>query len=370
MYFYSGTNFINDFFLLLYSILPDGLDENAPERLFIDCLQDTYLHQHVTQPTRFREGLRPTCDDLILTTDEGDISDISYSPGIGKSDHIRLQFYLYTNIRRHYATREYRLFDKADYNKMREMMLMINWTHELQGKSPQRSMDIFQQHLNVAVDRWVPVKKVKTSSYAGQKPVWMTQETLRMVCRKHSAWIHYLNTKDVNSYNRYIQARNTASHAIRNARRRFESSLAYECKSNNKAVWNHVNSQKKSGGKNLQLQKGDGSFTKDDASTAEVLNQKYYDTFTKENMEELPSINSKPQLISLLSFFKVTREQVLQVLKDLRIDKSPGVDGIHPHILKELSDSISYPLSLIFQDLIKSGIIPQQWKDAIIAPIF
>ena len=216
--------------------VPDGLDENAPERLFIDCLQDTYLHQHVTQPTRFREGQRPTCDDLILTTDEGDISDISYSPGIGKSDHIRLQFYLYTNIRRHYATREYRLFDKADYSKMREMMLMINWTQELQGKSPQRSMDIFQQHLNVAVDRWVPVKKVKTSSYAGQKPVWMTQETQRMVRRKHSAWMHYLNTKDVDSYNRYIQARNTASHAIRNARRRFESSLAYECKSNNKAV--------------------------------------------------------------------------------------------------------------------------------------
>ena len=48
-------------------------------------------------------------------------------------------------------------------------MLMINWTQELLGESPQGSMDIFQQHLNVSVDRWVPVKKVKTSSYAGQK---------------------------------------------------------------------------------------------------------------------------------------------------------------------------------------------------------
>ena len=86
-------------------------------------------------------------------------------------------------------------------------------------------------------------------------------------------------------------------------------------------------------------------------------------------MEELPSINNKPQVTSRLSFFKVTREQVLQVLKDLRIDKSPGVDGIHPHILKELSDSISYPLSLIFQDCIKSGIIPQQQKYAIITQI-
>ena len=66
----------------------------------------------------------------------------------------------------------------------------------------------------------------------------------------------------------------------------------------------------------------------------------------------------------------MTREHVLQVLKDLRINKSPGVDGIHPHILKELSDSISYALSLIFQHCIQSGIIPQQWKDASIAPIF
>ena len=78
--------------------VPDELDEDAPERLFIDCLQDTYSHQHVAQPTRFREGQRPTYDDLILTTDEGDISDISYSPGIGKSDHIIGYNSIYTLI--------------------------------------------------------------------------------------------------------------------------------------------------------------------------------------------------------------------------------------------------------------------------------
>ena len=108
----------------------DGLDASAPEMIFINCLQDTYL-QYVTQSTIFTEGQRPTCDDLILTTDEGDISDITYSPGIGKSDQIRLQFYLYTNIRRHYATREWRLFDKADYSKMGEIMLMIDWTQKM-----------------------------------------------------------------------------------------------------------------------------------------------------------------------------------------------------------------------------------------------
>ena len=62
--------------------------------------------------------------NYMRPTDEGDISDITYSPRIGKSDHIRLQLYLYTNIRRHIGSP----FDKAVYSKMREMMLMINWT--------------------------------------------------------------------------------------------------------------------------------------------------------------------------------------------------------------------------------------------------
>ena len=58
-------------------IIPGDLHARAPERLFIDCIQGTYLHQNVSQPTRFREGHQPTCDDLILTTDEGDICDIT-----------------------------------------------------------------------------------------------------------------------------------------------------------------------------------------------------------------------------------------------------------------------------------------------------
>ena len=198
----------------------------------------------------------------------------------------------------------------------------------------------------------------------------MTQETLRMVRRKHSAWIITLilrmliHTIDIFKLVTQPHMQSGMLGADLNPALLMNARVI----TRQYGIMSIV--RKKTGGKNLQLQKGDGSFTKDDASTAEVLNQKYYDTFTKENIEELPSINSKPQLNSRLSFFKVTREQVLQVLKDLRIDKSPGVGGIHPHILKELSDSISYPLSLIFQDCIKSGIIPQQWKDAIIAPIF
>ena len=101
------------------------------------------IHIYINMLPSLLVSGRDSGQRVILTIDEGDISDITYSPGIEKSDHIMLQFYLYTDIRKHYATREYRLFDKADYSEMREMMLIINWAYELQCKSPQEAMDGF-----------------------------------------------------------------------------------------------------------------------------------------------------------------------------------------------------------------------------------
>ena len=52
------------------------------------------------------------------------------------------------------------------------------------------------------------------------------------------------------------------------------------------------------------------------------------------------------------------------------MDKSPGMDQMHPRLLKELADTISAPLAIIFQATVHTSDLPQQWKDASITPIF
>ena len=52
------------------------------------------------------------------------------------------------------------------------------------------------------------------------------------------------------------------------------------------------------------------------------------------------------------------------------ISKSLGPDGIHPRILKELSNTISIPLSIILQASIDSGELPEDWKCANITALF
>ena len=53
-------------------------------------------------------------------------------------------------------------------------------------------------------------------------------------------------------------------------------------------------------------------------------------------------------------------------LKELNPCKSAGVDRLHPRILKELSEELSAPLSIIFT---KSFIEGQLREDAIVTPL-
>ena len=54
----------------------------------------------------------------------------------------------------------------------------------------------------------------------------------------------------------------------------------------------------------------------------------------------------------------------------MKENKSPGVDGISPNILKETVEQISMPLAHVFNMSLQEGIVPSEWKEANIIPLF
>ncbi|XP_053112296.1 calcium uptake protein 3, mitochondrial isoform X3 [Hemicordylus capensis] len=71
-----------------------------------------------------------------------------------------------------------------------------------------------------------------------------------------------------------------------------------------------------------------------------------------------------------LSQIEVTRDDVLNCLEKLKANKSPGPDGIHPRVLKELKCEIAHLLAKIFNLSLKSGSVPEDWRVANVTPIF
>ena len=54
----------------------------------------------------------------------------------------------------------------------------------------------------------------------------------------------------------------------------------------------------------------------------------------------------------------------------MKKNKSPEEDGISPKILKETVEKISTPLSHVFNMSLQEGIVPLEWKEANIIPLF
>eukprot|EP00061_Rhincodon_typus_P008771 g31679.t1 len=66
----------------------------------------------------------------------------------------------------------------------------------------------------------------------------------------------------------------------------------------------------------------------------------------------------------------VSKEDVLGILSKLKIDNSPGPDGIYPRILWEARDEIAEPLVMIFSSSLSMGIVREDWKEANVIPLF
>ena len=66
--------------------------------------------------------------------------------------------------------------------------------------------------------------------------------------------------------------------------------------------------------------------------------------------------------MEILGQLVVTPEVVDSTIHNMKENKSPGVDGISPKILKETVEPMSTPLAHVFFMSLREGIVPLEWK--------
>ena len=94
--------------------------------------------------------------------------------------------------------------------------------------------------------------------------------------------------------------------------------------------------------------------------------------FTKEDIGSLPLPARKcegDESNNLGQLF-VTPEKISKKIKMMKGNKSPGVDGIPPKLLKEIVTEISISHTNCFNLSFKEGIVPAEWKEANGTPLF
>ena len=218
------------------------------------------------------------------------------------------------------------------------------------------------------LDKFVPFQKQGKRC----RKKHLSNEAIRKIVLKQTMWRVYRRTRKEEDYANYKEALNAATTEIRQSKRSYEQKLAYNIKHDSKSFYAYVRSKQNVQDKVGPLEDSAGNIISQGFLMAEDLNGYFSSVVTKEDISSLPVADDKFQEAKsdYLGPLVVTPEMVAKKIKAMKDNKSPGVDGIPPKLLKETVEQISIPLARVFNLSLKEGVVPFEWKEANIIPLF
>lgn len=349
-------------------------NEHSEEYKFVECVRDNFLYQHVKEKTRTRIGQQPSLLDLVFTNEEGMINDIIHCSPLGRGDHdtLVIKFNCYMEQTKQKLITKY-YYNKVDYEMVRNEGNQMNWQDIFKNcVDVNQKWSVFTKCVKDLVNKYVP-KKVIDANKAKKWVTPMSAVNIQHIRKKHNLWKKYMRTKDGQIYSEYCRIRNKVRSLTRRLKRDFETNIAREAKKNPKRVWNYIKSRTKikENIPNLYIDPSNPASgeTKSDKEKAEALSEFFTKVFTIEPEGELPKLDYQiaPHIMETLT---ITHDMVMEVLLDLNVNKSQGPDEMNPRFVKELADVLCEPVTIIFQDSLSEGMVPDEWKKGKVIAIF
>lgn len=328
---------------------------------FLEVIRDSYLHQHVRLPTRFRLDETPNVLDLIFSNEEGMVKDLEHLPGLGNSDHVVLSFTLVCYAAVNPPAPPYR--SHTDYSILAEVLESYDWSR-MNEINVEDGYGFFKSSISKALE--VSSKKRSTRV---KKNLYMNRRALQLRKKKKTLWSINCRTRDILDHARFTRCRNELRGLTRELRRQHERKLVNDIKQNPKAFWKYANSRLRTRTRVEDLCDPDGEVASTNQAKADVLNTFFSSAFTVEDLGTVPTLPTNFEGTTLEDV-DVSPHIVEAKLAALRPTSSPGPDGIHPRVLRESAKVLAGPLSALFRRSIDEATLPSEWKIGEVIPIF
>ena len=203
---------------------------SAPSQ-FLECINNNYLMQHVSEPTRRRGKDKPSLIDLIITENSQTLqSNIIHDAPFGSGDHDVLKWKYLVSMSPT-ATEEtpksttLKLnVNKGNYEELNNLLDAIDWTKEFKNKSLSESVDIFYQLTDDIINKCVPKKHPKKAGNIDSPP-WLDKKARKQIKQKNCAWKRYLASKTYQKYLDYVKVRNKTTKKLRKQKQEYEKKL-------------------------------------------------------------------------------------------------------------------------------------------------
>lgn len=146
--------------------------------------------------------------------------------------------------------------------------------------------------------------------------------------------------------------------------------MAKHVKENPKVFWKYVMSETRTKSRISDLYKDVNTKEKVtmDKDKADVLSEQFAKVFTQESGGDSPP--AAPREAARLKGIEITHEKIRKVLQKLKRNKLSGPDGMHPRVIKDLTEDLLEPQRILFSGSLLEGVVPKDRKIAYVTPIF
>ena len=258
----------------------------------------------------------------------------------------------------------------------KECLAAKRWERLGETEDVEEMAKFFNETVVEALDECAPVKTVIIKP--GYK-FGLTQQTKALIKERddtRKAIGKSPNEKKI-LHEKYKKLRNKVTNEIRKDTIR-NNCERIEKADNEKEMWKIVNEVTKPKEDQVWRLKEESGVIEEEKEIAEVFNKFFVEKieklkegidkdYVKEPLEKLKKKLEKKNL--KFSLKTVSEEVVKKAMNKMKKKKSAGVDGISQENLLLGTEILAIPLTRLINCSIKSGIFPQEWKEALVTPI-
>ena len=182
---------------------------------------------------------------------------------------------------------------------------------------------------------------------------------------------------DINKYKIY---RNTYNRIKRHAQKTYYQKKALDFKNNTKKLWKLINKvikEKGHSGSIIPYITVDGIKITDPNEIADSFGQ-FFSTLGSSLAQKIPDsqqgakdyLGKIPRNLHSMLLIPTSQQEVDHIINDMLAKSSSGHDDISNILLKSLKPSLTYPMTLIFNQSLEMGIFPKRMKLAEVIPLY
>jgi hypothetical protein len=330
------------------------------------CLLDACLANFIVNSGAVQLVIKPTrlsnILDLLLVHDPLTTYDVTVAAPFSTSDHCMIMWQSYFPSGISCAGTSRRDFARANYDGLSMYLSAINWYNMFARVHPSDVNGVwllFKGVLSDAIKLFVPLVQCRLRRRP-KYPLFIR----RALRRKQELWRSRHQPGMLAQYKRQAaRCRRLITKYHTRAERHLINSKSVN------AFYRHINRKLDTCQRIPPLKGANGVMLIKDGDKAESFNEYFSSVFTRGDVS-IPQCSSLPKSVRESDVVDFSIKTVSDTLRQLKVSKSSGPDGIPSMFWVKLHSVLALPASILFSLSYKFGVVPVDWSHALVTPLY